>query len=248
MAKVMTRSGGGMFASVRAAAEWVIATGRTSSTDVDYVMNRLSSKGAYGFRWKSREYRITRHGGGLPDETFDSRRDAARWCRETGRAKTTNDRNAMNGMPGPYLGFNWELERIPSGEPAGPTAADGGPIADAIARLEGEIEADGRRIEDLERTLGETRRLLEAKREELESLEALRRANAAAASEGKAEDTSPRERWNGMSADERWLEIVRLRGEGMSKAAIARRFGVSQPAVSYTLRRCEDGGRAPRMA
>lgn len=104
MHRIMVRRGGGLpereFASVEAAAEWLIETGRSSSSDVGSVRSRLSrvcrnSKaksqeargGAYGFDWESRAYRVTRRGGGLPDKTFDSALSAARWCREAGLSK-----------------------------------------------------------------------------------------------------------------------------------------------------------------
>lgn len=87
----------------------------------------------------------------------------------------------MNRIPGRCLGFDWELERIPSSDGAdGPTGGSPSPrgaIAEAIAQTEGEVEARRRRIEGIERTLEECRLLLEAKQGHLERLMAIQAGN-----------------------------------------------------------------------
>lgn len=43
---------------------------------------------------------VTRRGGGLSDETFDSAGSAARWCGEAGLAKAERDYGITSMVPG----------------------------------------------------------------------------------------------------------------------------------------------------
>lgn len=144
--KIITRRGGGLpereFAGLGEAAKWIIEAGLSSNSDVKAVVHAIvESKSparrgayAYGFKWESRERRVTRSGGGLPEREFDSLASAARWCREAGLTKAEKDYNVTTWLRGRRFGFDWALERPSSDE--------------AIARTEGGIEAGGSRRYD----------------------------------------------------------------------------------------------------
>lgn len=122
MVRFITRKGGGMpdrtFDSIVDAAYWVIGE-RLSKGLPRTVANVLKTQGRhYGFDWTTRERRVTRRGGGLPDRTFDTVMDAARWCRDTGLSRTKNDVGAYSTILSVcfkkcprFCGFEWELER-----------------------------------------------------------------------------------------------------------------------------------------
>lgn len=122
MVRFITRRGGGMpdrtFDSIVDAAYWVIGE-RLSKGLPRTVANVLKTQGRhYGFDWTTRERRVTRRGGGLPDRTFDTVMDAARWCRGTGLSRTKNDVGAYSTILSVcfkkcqrFCGFEWELER-----------------------------------------------------------------------------------------------------------------------------------------
>lgn len=214
--KIITRRGGGLpereFAGFGEAAEWIIGTGRSSNPDIKVVAQVIlagcrnsqskspARRGAYGFGWESRERRVTRSGGGLPEREFDSLASAARWCREAGLTKAKRDDNVTTRLSGRRFGFDWKLERPSSERPSSDeTETDGQalnlgskwkskwkrtgrrrridgstPIGEVIARLGAEIEDDQRILEEKRRLLEERRRILVR----LEKMEKTRRDGA----------------------------------------------------------------------
>lgn len=185
MPNIVTRTGGGLpertFDGLAAAAEWIVGTGRSDATpgQVAASLTRGGRDGTrYGFHWRSRRRHVTRHGGGLGDRTFDSIRDAARWCRANGLSKAGNDTAACSKIRAAcayrgetYCGFEWEAERVP-GDAGGDSPATPPPASSDIRLALGNgIRAGERRVAELERLLEAARRDLEAKRSRLAGLE-----------------------------------------------------------------------------
>lgn len=168
MVRFITRRGGGMpdrtFDSIVDAAYWVFGE-RLSKGLPRTIANVLKSQGRhYGFEWTTRERRVTRSGGGLPDRTFDTVMDAARWCRETGLSRTKNDVGAYStilsvcfGKCPRFCGFDWELER-----PEDVEAASGKGRGKAKRRKGAEPGAPAAGRRERERGLPELVRILAA--------------------------------------------------------------------------------------
>ena len=220
--KIITRRGGGLpereFAGFGEAAEWIIGTGRSSNPDIKVVAQVIlagcrnsqskspARRGAYGFGWESRERRVTRSGGGLPEREFDSLASAARWCREAGLTKAKRDDNVTTRLSGRRFGFDWKLERPSSERPSSDETETDGQALNLGSKWESKWKRTGRRrqpvrrrridgstplgeviarlgaeIEDDRRILEEKRRLLDERRRilvRLEKMEKTRREGA----------------------------------------------------------------------
>lgn len=57
---------------------------------------------------------VKRKGGGLPDREFDSVRDAADWCRETGRSRARPKLVIASIATRVFCGFIWTAEHVSS--------------------------------------------------------------------------------------------------------------------------------------
>ena len=115
---------------------------------------------------------VKRKGGGLPDREFDSVRDAADWCRETGRSRARPKLVIASIATRVFCGFIWTAEHVsvdralisgndaalPSLERADSVSASHDKtltVRDIIDRTSEEVEKEKRDIADLQRKLEE---------------------------------------------------------------------------------------------
>lgn len=119
---------------------------------------------------------VKRKGGGLPDREFDSVRDAADWCRETGRSRARPKLVIASIATRVFCGFIWTAEHVSSDDSVDRALISGNDAAlpsleradsvsashdktltvrDIIDRTSEEVEKEKRDIADLQRKLEE---------------------------------------------------------------------------------------------